>query len=449
MFNESSNDVGLFPGGRQDWEPRDATAFSEQDPLNPYRRDWGETLRSFYNAEIEFTAWSRLPPLLRAQSWRERELADFIRTESFRQGWDEHPALEGLKQMSVGRRSWETVGLPGIGITISQSRGLKRYREAVCAGQFIEALKAYNELGLADQQLLRWHPLAIVLGFRSLSEEAATIHAHLHLERIQIIKSHIHPLDAYGLNEAAPLVLEESRESSLRSNILARSTLQGGQRIYTKPKGQTVPGTITAIVKYICRGQTCTGLFAPQHVLQNAGELVYQNGSKIGEVVYSNRTLDIALAELTDTIPWRQEILNRNLDPAPPISPVSGMPAEYYGATSQKIQESYIGLVYISPPSFYKHGNAPVFEIEGTSAHGDSGALVLSGHNQRDAISPDLTRHAPGLQGNQLAAILGMLVAGVNATNRCDKPATILATSAKDIEATLKNDGYAIEWLTR
>ena len=125
------------------------------------------------------------------------------------------------------------------------------------------------------------------------------------------------------------------------------------------------------------------------------------------------------------------------------------MPAEYYGSTSQTIEESYIGLVYISPPSFYKYGNTPVVEIEGASKDGDSGAIILSGHNQQDATSPDITRHAPGLQGDQLSAILGMLVAGANSTNQCDKPATILATSANVIQAALDSQGFKIQWLTR
>jgi hypothetical protein len=159
--------------------------------------------------------------------------------------------------------------------------------------------------------------------------------------------------------------------------------------------------------------------------------------------------VDVALAELVGGAQWRREILNRNLAPAVPITPVSGMPGEYCGAASKKPIESYIGLVYIETPAFYKVGKAPKFEMEGDSANGDSGALVLSGHNQQDAISPNLKRYVPSLAADQLAAILGMLVAGDPARPNCLKRASILATPAKDIQAALAIQGYVIQWLTR
>ena len=447
-----------FPGGRREWEPEDARAFGDADPLNPGNNTWGENLSRLYSAEIEFAAWSRMLPLLRGQAWREREISAFLRRESYHQRWDEQPVLPGFESMGVGRRPWEAAGPPGIGIAMARSDLLESYRHALCAGNYQEALFAYNRLSPHGRQQLNWDPLAMVLAFRPPLQPAPTLYANLRLDPFQFVESRVEPLEDYGLHELVPVIFEESREYLLRGSPPASLVMQGGHKIYTKPqsgpkRGAVIPGTLTSVVEYTFKGQSYTGLLGAQHVFGDAGELVYHNGRQVGKVACPDPAVDVALAELTGGAQWRREILNRNLDPATPITPVSGMPGEYYGAISgvisQKPEESYIGLVYIEPPSFYKVGKAPKFEMEGGSANGDSGALVLSGHNQQDAFSPNLKRYVPSLAADQLAAILGMLVAGDPARPNCLKRASILATPAKDIQAALTNQGYVIKWLTR
>lgn len=327
---------------------------------------------------------------------------------------------------------------------------VRSYREALCAGEYWEALYAYHQLDRGSQQLLRWNPLAIVLWFQESVDRGPSLYDDLHLEPFITITSRIQPLDDYGLHEVVPVVIEESRTYEFRSASYTSGQLQGGQsiasRIHTPDE---TSGTLSCIVEYTYNGRNSIGLLGAQHVFGNIGEFLYQNGTKIGEVVCSDPSVDVALAEMAGSPQWSREILNRNLDPAAPLYPVSGMPGEYFGARSQFIEESYVGLVYIEPPSFYNLGKSPRFEMEGFSMGGDSGALVLSGHNQQDAKSPNLSCYLPSLNPDQLSAILGMLIAGADADQDCEKPAIILATPAKDIQAAMLNKGFAIRWLTR
>lgn len=360
------------------WEPRSASDWMRRDPfiecqvpVSPefYERDQFTT----------FGAWSRLPPSLRRQAWREREIA--ARVHSIAREWHHVP---GIRAIGVGIRG-EGAQRRLVGIILSES-----------------ALPADTSL------LHRQYDIPESLRVSSdIPEEEAVVPLRIEPaaapSRFQL---GLVPPDRFVLTSSSP-------------PLPARTpTLQAGDVVAGEnPAGFRKPGTLCCIVSHQSDFQPL--LLSAAHVLDNRGAKVVAyvpNPIEIGIVVDVDSGLDAAIAELNE--PWIVDyrIKALNVVPAAPVMAYSDMPVQFIGGASGH-QVGWLDVTNSIPVGGPSVGVMPDFRATIQAQQGDSGALLLTCHG-RD--SPFPSSHAGAMYSQYVesmtCAMLGLLIAGPSAS---------------------------------
>lgn len=190
--------------------------------------------------------------------------------------------------------------------------------------------------------------------------------------------------------------------------------VQSGDKIGSEsPSGIREYGTLTCLVSK--PGSTTPLVLSSGHVFRQKGYDVLASRTlptKIGKVQTVSASTDIALADLSVPYLCDFRVKGTDLVPAAPVIATSDMPVQMYGAISGH-RLGYINQAVQIPANASAVGMLPTFSVEIACAHGDSGALLVSGRGAQPAVPEWQRKHMSSAYLDSLTcAMLGVLKAG-------------------------------------
>ncbi|HXR16414.1 MAG TPA: hypothetical protein VN777_09480 [Terriglobales bacterium] len=367
--------TSFYAEERREWEPNHSYDWLQSDPLLPAlagieigtQSAEGETLSFHY-------AWMRSPAQMRAQAFREREIAATL--VKLLPEW--RSSIPGLYSVGVGQRNVPEPRLVAV-LTLDQP---------LSDGEWYDIRQ-------------RW-------------------------ARSARIRSRVPEFDR-NRDESVPIVSDLRPAPTLLGRVQSGAFLlgnpdpppagapivQNGDRIGSEsPIGIREFGTLTCIVSEA--GSVEPLVLGSGHVLRQANfHLLSASGAtvRVGKVKNVVRS-DAAVATLDSPYLCDYRLKGLNLVPAAPILPTADLPVQMYGAKSG-YQTGYLSKVNQIPANATSIGMFPLFTADIPCAHEDSGALLVTGRG----TSPPV----PAWQAQQMnaayldnitCAMLGMLNAG-------------------------------------
>jgi hypothetical protein len=336
-----------IPGSLVEWH--------ERDPLLQTFPSLREQLANL------FEAFQRLPPPLKLQFWRERNIATLT--------------YEWAREQEHLQKVYSTVGV-----------GIRR----------IDGTPTLTGLVTTEDRIIAVQRLS---------------------QRITRIGGRIPLLIEYAPTPAPAALLPRGIFTAASPTPPVPSTplVQSGDEIAGQTlNGFRTPGTLAAIVTAV--GQNAPSLLGAAHVLGQVGDIAIHYvgpvAHPIGTVTQSDVRLDAAIAVIEQ--PWNIDYRCRgaNIPPAPPVLPVAGLAVQMHGARSGHLT-GFIDQTNTIPAGGVPLGIIPHIRVQFASMQGDSGALLLTGHAQRSAIGPPLADlMAVTYVENLRCGLLGILVAG-------------------------------------
>jgi len=361
----------IYNEERAEWEPEEPYDWFEHDPLT----------RALQGAEIKVLgqdraawsaheAWMRLPPWLRSQVWREREIASVL--VRFLPEWRE--TVPGLYAVGVGRRNGNLAAIVNVEepLTTEERSRLREawvrtwlQRTTTGNGPTTEEVPLGFDLSPAPTLLGQVPPSGFLFG------------------------------DPDPPPQSAPV-------------------LQSGDKVGSEtPSGIREYGSLTCIVSD--SGSTAALALCSGHVLiQPNYTFIHKTGSllRVGKVRNVDSAIDAALAELSTPYLCDYRARASGLVPAAPIHPRTDMPVQMYGAASG-YQTGYLNQVNIIPAGAKSAGLVPMFTADIQCVHGDSGALLLSGRGTSPAAAQWEMKHMSAEYLDSItSAMIGVLKAG-------------------------------------
>jgi len=363
----------LYDENREEWEPRDASGWFEADPLLRALRgreistpDVEATVRSFHHA------WIRLPPGMRSQIAREREIAASL--------------VESLPE-------WRTLalGLHSIGVGM---RGPEQRLTAVITVDYPLTAAEWNEIRQ------RWAKFAQAQSRFPAFRGTGSIPIAAELRPAPTLLGQV-PSDNFLFGEPDPPPQEAP-------------VLQSGDKVGSEsPTGIREYGTLTCLVSE--PHSIAPLLLASGHVFRNQDYAVVSNRNlpvKVGKVKVISRQTDIGLAELSQPYLCDYRVKGVDIVPASPVIATSDMPVQMYGAVSG-YKLGYLNQAIQIPANATAVGMLPTFAVDIPCAHGDSGALLVSGRGAQPAVPEWQRKHmSPAYLESLKCAMLGVLKAG-------------------------------------
>jgi hypothetical protein len=361
----------IYNKERAEWEPEGPYDWFESDPLT----------RALQRAEIQIStqersarslheAWMRLPPWLRSQVWREREIASVL--VRFLPEWRE--TVPGLYALGVGRRNGNLAAIVNVEESLTTEERF-RIREAwmgawiqrrtVEGGPTTEEAPLGFELSPAPTLLGQVPPGGFLFG------------------------------DPDPTPQSAPV-------------------LQSGDKVGSEtPSGIREYGTLSCVVSD--PGSTTALALCSGHVLiQPNYTFIHKTGGllRVGKVRNVDTTVDAALAELSTPYLCDYRAKASGMVPAAPIIPTTDMPVQMHGAVSG-YQSGFLNQVNTIPAGAKSAGLIPMFTADIQCVHGDSGALLLSGRGTAPAVPQWQMKHMSAVYLDSLtSAMIGVLKAG-------------------------------------
>lgn len=416
----------------QEWEPKNPEEWERYDPIGP-RADWPRLNtnieRSAYSSTALFAGWRRLPAILRAQVWREREIASYL----FRNSGSWAERLPILEAVGVTKRSY------------AQSSNFFPFFPDWDHPLFYEYWRSirHGDVRRAqriNEEIRREFGFSIVNGMiltgtlfisRALPIVGDLLD-YLRIRPLQDIGSRISNLTRYGLSPTVPINIEYSDDFMLLSSVNLPQPIQGGLLIRGEhPSGFRKPGTIATIAHDW--NNNCV-LVGAQHVLGDVGNNVILNGQCIGEVIDSDAALDAAIARVFDPIKWDKTIKGLTISPSAPVFVTTGLSVQFEGGVSGS-QYGTVDVVNRVAPGQYRVGSSPSFTVLADGKPGDSGSLIITGHGNQTNLPQAFINQNPQLASLYSNAMLGMLLAGPGPGYPKQEPAKIIARPILEIGA--------------
>ena len=366
----------LYYHDKAEWEPTQPGDWWKRDPLLSAFREAEIVSRVSDQAFVSFhTAWTRMPPAFRSQIWREREIAAMLVRQLPR--WRQ--MIPGLYSVGVGR--WSNHATLVAIVTVEQQ---------LTPGEWSQIRSGWKE-----------------------SSGAQSI------------------LPPMGFSPDVELVLDRRPAPGLLGNVPPNSflfgdpdpappsapVLQSGDRIGSEsPVGIREHGTLTCVVSDA--GSVVPLALCSGHVLlQPQFDFIcgLPANTKVGKVRTVDLTLDAALAELSPPYVCDYRARAAGMVPAAPILPTTDMPVQMHGAQSG-YQAGYLNQVNIVPAGAKQAGLIPMFTADIKCAHGDSGALLVTGRGGTPPVPQWQAKHmAQAYLDSLTCAMIGMLKAGPEA----------------------------------
>ena len=359
---------------RQKWEPRDPHEWLEIDPLlGAFRRSEILTPNVEADAVSFHHAWSRLPGAMRSQVLREREIAAAL-----------------VRALPEWR---ETVaGLSSVGV------GIRGRREPELTAVFSV------ERELSDRECSeireRWSKRAAVESYAPEFKDAKPVPCVVEVRPIPTLLGKV-PSGGFLFGKPDPTPHNAP-------------VLQSGDRIGSEsPIGIREYGTLTCLVS--AAGSTVPLLLGSEHVFRQVGYDVLNGQTipkRIGKVKKVWPATDVALAELSSPYLCDYRFKGPDMVPAAPVIATGDMPVQMYGAKSGH-QLGYLNQAVQIPANASAAGIFPMFAVTIQCAHGDSGALLVTGNGTEPAVPMWQRKHMSSEYLDSLTcAMLGVLKAG-------------------------------------
>jgi hypothetical protein len=370
-------DMGSFYAeDRREWEPAHSYDWLKADPLLAALARIEIGTQSAETETLSFHyAWMRSPAPVRAQFFREREIAATL--VQLLPEW--RSSIPGLYSVGVGMRSIPDPRLVAV-LTLEQP------------------LSTGEWYGIRQ----RW-------------------------ARSARIPSRVPEFDSNNPDQSVPIVSDLRPAPTLLGQVQSGAFLlgnpdpppagapvvQNGDRIGSEsPIGIREFGTLTCIVSEA--GSIEPLVLGSGHVLRQANfHLLSANSAtvRVGTVKKVVRS-DAALANLNSPYLCDYRLKGINLVPGAPILATADLPVQMYGAKS-RYQTGYLSKVNQIPANATNIGMFPLFTADIPCAHEDSGALLVTGRGTDPPVPKWQAKqmNASYLE-NMTCAMLGMLNAG-------------------------------------
>lgn len=364
----------IYDEERQNWEPPHASAWLEADPL----------LRAFRKCEISTPnietavnsfhhAWIRLPRFMRSHVVREREIAAAL-VESLPE-W--RRIVPGLYSVGVGMRGAREPELSAV-ITVDNPLAATEWNE------IRRTWAKHADVQSRVPAFMKSEPIPIQVERRSIPTLLGQV-----------------PPGGFLFGEPDPTPQDAP-------------VLQSGDKIGSEsPSGIREFGTLTCLVSK--PGSTTPLLLSSGHVFRQKNYDVLSGRTlptRVGKVKTVSSLTDVALAELSLPYLCDYRVKGTDLVPAPPVIATSDMPVQMYGAVSGH-RVGYINQAVQIPANATAVGMLPTFAVEIACAHGDSGALLVTGRGAQPPVPEWQRKHMSSAYLDSLTcAMLGVLKAG-------------------------------------
>ena len=408
----------------QAWEPRTSEEWILADPLGPTPFPlWGAS--RVYAPDSLFETWRRLPEGLRAQTWREREIAATL-----------------FQQMP--RWQARVTGMLAAGVVLWDPRWRSAHTRH-WKDYFAWRPPTDLDINAPFPPSWRWGleaplPLAGTV-FYPESETANLGRLRAAIEESLRVPSRL-PLDRYGFSATVPIVLQTAIPYRLYSAGAAPAmAIQSGRAIQAlDPMGLVKLGTIMAIADEGFRPV----LVGAGHVFGDPPNRLLHLNSPVADVIDHDRQLDTAIAHVHANQILDATVTGLGVLPGRPMLPALGIPVQLIGAVSGRQRGGSVWSTHVATYAMIQQGVPPFFEIAGHAQGGDSGAVLLADMGFSPAPAHALWQQNPALAALLSDALMGMLVAGPPTPPAPGQRAKLLARSALEIGAR-----FGLTWRVR
>ena len=370
--------------------------YEDEAPTGPEDRPLDRVAR----AEIEFDAWRSLPRMLRRVAWREREIAAAIATHA-----RVLEAVPGAYATGVTLRDGMLKAV--VFVDLPEREDVPDW-----ALGLIDMLTVDTRIGGAPPSPPRpwvphsWVPLVIERRPPAVPLAASP--------------------DMICVGDAAP-----GRSPVVRS---------GDAIAGVSPAGLLRPGTLTGI-GIDNGGQGSPVLISARHVVGPRGrEVVTDDARKqpLGTVVLDDSVLDAATVAPSEPLCLDTRLRRPEVQPNAFVLATSGMAVQMCGAVNGH-SKGYVMTTYqtkVGAPRKGQRGAIEVFGLKTTP--GDSGALLVTGHDDDPPISPrELGVYGDAYVDALRCAGIGMLALGPSEESAPVTPPTSLFVPMSDIQISL------------
>ena len=364
----------IYAEQRAQWEPLGPWDWYKIDPLRRALSDVEMRLEEDERSIALFhQSWVRLPPSLRAQVFREREIAAEL--------------VVGLPWL---RRAFPSV--------VSVSVGFDAPHEARLSG-----------IVTVESPLTRGELRALYAAWEERNSVESAVPDYRNDGPTPIVVK----------VAETPVALKQVPSGAATVSVpdpppATSPILQSGDRVDSEsPSGMREPGTLTCIVSELSSDAPL--LLSSGHVFTDSGyAVISRRGApvRVGTVTRVNRDVDAALAEITEPYSCDYRLKVCDMLPASPVIPPAGLAVQMYGAVSHR-QQGYLNETNRIPANAWKIGMVPEFTADIPCTGGDSGALLVTGRDKEPPFSKgELDHMAPAYADAMTCAMLGVLRAG-------------------------------------
>ncbi len=414
----------------QPWEPRTPEEWIGADPLGPSQFPlWGASRA--YAPDALFETWRQLPEGLRAQTWREREIAAALFQQLPR--WQARAAGMLAAGVILFDPQWW-----GFGDALLRSARFRKTYDPWRYGNGPDGNAPFPPNGwwVIGAPL----PLAGAV-FYPESETRDLERLRPAIDERLPVPSRL-PLERYGLAVTVPVTLQPAIPYRFYSAGSAPATaLQSGQSIQAlNPMGHMTSGTLMAIADQGPRPV----LVGAGHVFGDPPNALRNAYQKVADVIDHDRQLDTAIAAVYSSQILDATVNGLGILPGGPILPALGLSVQLIGAVSGRQRGGLVRSTHVATSGMIHLGVPPFFEIVGHAQDGDSGAVLLADMGSSPSQASALVQQNPALAALLVDALMGMLVAGPPTPPAPGRQVRLLARSALEIGAR-----FGLTWRVR
>lgn len=384
---------------RHDWEPKYPDDWTKVDRLLPFARQ-SDAGRLDERIGWAFAAWTRLPYEHRVRAMLERAIvAELLNDGSFRR-FDGFYAV-GVQSLAFFRGKPMSFAVPELQYFFPADYVAVINVTTPMAPEIVGTIK------LESDEVFDW----LLTSNRS----------------VPVIVQYLSPPVSFSQISNAT----ETSGSGPPPPIHSSDVLSG-----TSPAGLQSRGLVTSFAR---DGTSLDPrLLASAHVLGGIGSTVVASGHKIGQVVNVDQQLDSAVVELDD--PWAVDYRVRTLGvvPAAPVMQTASMNIQYVDQ-SGIVQVGYVWQSILWAPGQATIGVTPHFTCSFQASGGDSGGLIMTGHQGVSAMGHYAGVTSPGVLDMYRCAMLGHVLGGAGG-GPASVPAQTIGIPITEVLASLNLD---------
>lgn len=377
------------------WEPKNYKEWQDRDRLSEVLKQQGLLDEDFFDNSVKrfYKAWKQLPPEERQGVWREREIMAVL-YERLAQEWKDIPAAQSV---AVAERIIE--GQPKLAGVLVFNTSVDE--TAYTKFHLPQTLIIPSEVPLKTEEQVVPLVLESMPGALLYSQEIQT---NLTVKPEDILEK-IYPTHLRAL-QSGDVLIGANKNSQLGSKVTLTTF------VIKDSEDESIEDKIaTSDVFLLSAGHG----FSLGYTEVYSGEV--SPPIKVGSITYNSipqskmaERLDVALIKPDELLPHDLNLKWTNTKPNGPTICRPRMMVQMYGGISghQKGQIDYTNLLDLGP----KVGTFPTFTVLIKAERGDSGALLVAGHDDNGTpFKPsELRVLSQAYSESYNFAMLGMLI---------------------------------------